>query len=84
MAVDVSGHAVGWHDRLMAETWTSVPVVDVEVGDTIRVGGGQELLVSKIETNFFGRMYAFIENSPTRWFKQPVMPDGEVEVLRAV
>lgn len=59
-------------------------MADVKVGDRIRVGSGAELLVSEIETNFFGRMYAFIENSPTRWFKQPAMPDGEVEVLRAV
>lgn len=67
----------------MTKSWTSVPVVDVKVGDRIRVGGGPELLVSEIETNFFGRMYAFIESSATRWFKQPVPSDGEVEVLRS-
>jgi uncharacterized protein YodC (DUF2158 family) len=66
----------------MAETWNKVPVVDVKVGDTIRVRGGDPMVVSEIETNFFGRMYAFIENSNTRWFKQPVPPDGEVEVLQ--
>ncbi len=66
----------------MTESWTTVPVADVNVGDTIRVGGGQPLVVGKIETDFFGRMYAFIEDSPTRWFKQPMSPDGEVEVLR--
>ncbi len=67
----------------MAETWNKVPVVDVKVGDTIRVRGGDPMLVGEIQTDFFGRMYAFIESSSTRWFKQPVPPDGEVELLEA-
>ena len=40
-------------------------------------------LVCTIEPNFFGMpMVAFIEDTPSRWFKQPVSEDTEVEVLR--
>ncbi|MCU1457639.1 MAG: hypothetical protein JWL73_1731 [Actinomycetia bacterium] len=59
-------------------------VKDVNVGDRIRVANGQEVLVSEIETNFLGAgMYAFIEDTADRWFKQPMPADGQVEVQRA-
>jgi hypothetical protein len=49
------------------------------------VASGQEVLVSRIEASFLGRdnMVAFIEDTPDRWFKQPVQLAAEVEVLRA-
>jgi hypothetical protein len=61
-----------------------MPAGDVQPGDRIRLATGQELLVSKIEPNFLGRdaLIAFIEDTPTRWFKQPVPQSAEVEVQR--
>jgi hypothetical protein len=43
------------------------------------------MLVSRIEPNLLGRasLIAFIEDTPTRWFKQPVPQTAEVEVQRA-
>jgi hypothetical protein len=61
-----------------------MPVADVRPGDRVRLATGQEVLVSRIEPNFLGRatMIAFIEDTPTRWFKQPVPQTAEVEVQR--
>ena len=68
-----------------AVAWTSVPVSEVKPGDRVRVASGQEVLVSRIEPRFMGidTMVAFIEDTPTRWFKMPVPQAGEVEVQRA-
>jgi hypothetical protein len=68
----------------MTESWTTMPAADVRVGDRIRLATGQEVLVSRIEPNFMGikTMVAFIEDTPTRWFKQPVPQTAEVEVQR--
>jgi len=65
--------------------WASVPVSEVKPGDRVRVASGQEVLVSRIEPRFMGidTMVAFIEDTPTRWFKMPVPQAGEVEVQRA-
>ena len=65
--------------------WTAVPVSEVQPGDRVRVSGGQEVLVSRIEPRFMGidTMVAFIEDTPTRWFKMPVPQSGEVEVQRS-
>ena len=61
-----------------------MPVSDVQPGDRIRLAPGREMLVSRIEPNFFGRgnMLAFIEDTPDRWFKQPAQYAAEVEVAR--
>lgn len=68
----------------MAEPWITVTAADVRVGDRIRLAAGAELLVSRIEPRLFGLdMVAFIEDTPERWFKQPMAPSAEVEVLRA-
>jgi hypothetical protein len=69
----------------MTESWTSIPAGDVKLGDHIRLASGQELLVSQIEANFMGMetMVAFIEDTPTRWLKQPVPQSAEIEVQRA-
>jgi hypothetical protein len=69
----------------MTESWTKMPAAEVRLGDRIRVGTGQEVLVSRIEPNFMGMesMVAFIEDTSTRWFKQPVPGTAEVEVQRA-
>ena len=69
----------------MTESWINAPVTDVQPGDRVRLASGREVLVSRIETSFLGRenMVAFIEDTPERWFKQPVQLTAEVEVLRA-
>jgi hypothetical protein len=69
----------------MSESWARIPVADVRPGDRVRLATGQEVLVTRIESNFLGRasMVAFIEDTPTRWFKQPVPHAAEVEVQRA-
>jgi hypothetical protein len=61
-----------------------MPVGDVMPGDRVRLATGQEVLVSRIETNFMGMdsLVAFIEDTPTRWLKQPVPQSAEVEVQR--
>jgi hypothetical protein len=68
----------------MTESWASAAVTDVRPGDRVRLASGREMLVSRIEPNFLGRetMVAFIEDTPDRWFKQPVQQVAEVEVLR--
>jgi hypothetical protein len=55
---------------------------EVRVGDAVRTQAGDVVVVSRIETGFMGmpNMLAFIEDTPDRWFKQPMMADGEVEV----
>jgi hypothetical protein len=67
----------------MSESWTTVPAREVLPGDRIRLASGEELIATRIEPNFFGMaMIAFIEDTPSRWLKQPVPEDAEVEVLR--
>jgi hypothetical protein len=68
----------------MAEPWITVTAADVRVGDRVRLGTGSELLVSRIEAGLLGRdnLVAFIEDTPERWFKQPVPVTAELEVRR--
>jgi hypothetical protein len=67
----------------MSEAWTSMIAREVKPGDRVRLASGVELIATRIEPNFFGMpMVAFIEDTPSRWFKQPVSEDTEVEVLR--
>jgi hypothetical protein len=49
----------------------------------VRTQSGDVVIVSRIEQSFMGlpNMLAFIEDTPDRWFKQPMMADTEVEVL---
>jgi hypothetical protein len=69
----------------MTDSWTSAPVAEVRPGDRVRLASGAEMLVSRIEPNFFGRdnMVAFIEDTPERWFKQPIQSAAELQILRA-
>lgn len=68
----------------MAESWTTVTAADVRAGDRIRLANGLEMLVSRIEPGFLGRpgLLAFIEDTPARWYKQPLPDTAEVEVAR--
>jgi hypothetical protein len=69
----------------MSESWTTVSAGQVRAGDRIRLATGLEMLVSRIEPAFLGRenLFAFIEDTPARWFKQPVPQAAEIEVMRA-
>jgi hypothetical protein len=66
----------------MSDTWKTVKAEDVNVGDTVRTHSGEVLMVSRVESPFFGRsnMLAFIEDTSERWFKQPMPSDSEVEI----
>jgi hypothetical protein len=66
----------------MSESWKSVKASDVKPGDTVRTQTGATVIVSRVDSSFMGmpNMVAFIEDTPERWFKQPMLADGEVEV----
>ncbi|HTZ94231.1 MAG TPA: hypothetical protein VMB74_17715 [Streptosporangiaceae bacterium] len=68
----------------MAESWEMLTAADVQAGDRVRLASGAEMLVSRIERRFLGRdgLIAFIEDTPERWYKQPVSDAAEVEVAR--
>ncbi len=70
---------------LTVEAWKPMTAADVKQGDRVRLAGGQELLVSRIEPGFMGMdtLVAFIEDTPSRWFKMPVPQSTEVDVQRA-
>lgn len=69
----------------MSDSWKTIKAQEVKVGDTVRTQSGAVVIVSRIETPFLGRpnMVAFIEDTPDRWFKQPVVSDSEVEIRTA-
>jgi hypothetical protein len=69
----------------MADTWITGAVTDVQPGDRVRLASGAEILVSRVEPSFMGRenSFALIEDTPERWFKQPVRAGVELEILRA-
>jgi hypothetical protein len=64
---------------------TSIPALEVRVGDRLRTRGGIELTVTRIDDSFLGRsdMVAFVEDSDAQWLKLPALRDGEVELVRA-
>jgi hypothetical protein len=66
----------------MSESWKKVKADEVRAGDAVRTQAGDVVTVSRIESSFLGmpNMLAFIEDTPERWFKQPMMADAEVEV----
>ena len=69
----------------MTESWKRIPASEVRVGDRVRLESGAEVLVSRIEPRFMGMdtMVALIEDTPTRWYKQPLPQTADVEVVRA-
>ena len=68
----------------MSAEWKAVTAADVVPGDRVRLGSGVELTATRVEPGFMGMaaLVAFIEDTPERWFKQPVPSSTEVEVLR--
>ena len=73
-----------WQDGDMVDSWATVTAADVRAGDRVRLASGVEMLVSRVEARFLGRdgLIAFIEDTPARWYKQPVSQSAEVEVTR--
>jgi hypothetical protein len=69
----------------MSDTWKTVKADEVQAGDAVRTQSGDVVTVSRIEKSFMGmpNMLAFIEDTPDRWFKQPITADAEVEVRSA-
>lgn len=67
----------------MADSWQTLKAVEVQPGQTVRTQDGTELIATRIERPFLGRenMIAFVEDTPERWFKRPVMADADVQVL---
>ena len=61
----------------MSDTWKTAKARDVKAGDTVRAQSG-----AVIEAPFLGlsNMVAFIEDTPDRWFEQPVVSESEVEI----
>jgi hypothetical protein len=68
----------------MAESWTKMTAAEVRPGDRVRLATGAELEVSRIEAPFLGRdsLVAFVEDTPARWFKQPLPATTELDVSR--
>jgi hypothetical protein len=64
------------------DTWKRIKAQEVKPGETVRTQSGEVLMVSRVEAPFFGmaNMVAFIEDTPDRWFKQPMQSDSDVEV----
>jgi len=65
----------------MTDLWKTAPASEVQPGDRVRVAG-KEFDVARIEAPFLGRpeLIAFIEDTPERWFKQPVPVSAELEI----
>ena len=67
----------------MSDSWTTVPVTDVKVGDRIR-HRDEEFEVARIDSPFLGldSMVCFIEDTAERWRAHPASKTAEVEVNR--
>jgi glutathione peroxidase len=65
--------------------WSARPASELAPGDRVRVAGGEELTVTRIDDRFMGRdeMICLIEDTPARWLARPVLRDAEVHVLNA-
>ena len=65
----------------MTDTWETIAVDDVAVGNEVRYAG-REFTVARIDANFLGReqMVCLIEDTPERWHAYPAMLGSELEV----
>jgi hypothetical protein len=68
----------------MSAEWTTVPANEIKPGDRVKLAGGDEFQVARIETPFLGRdnLAALIEDTPTRWHSYPMPLTAEVQVQR--
>jgi glutathione peroxidase len=63
--------------------WEAQRVTEVRSGARVRTTDGVELTVTRVEHPFLDRddLACLIEDSPSRWFAQPLAADATVEVL---
>ncbi|HEX3872716.1 MAG TPA: hypothetical protein VHW26_01125 [Solirubrobacteraceae bacterium] len=68
----------------MTPPTTTVRAEDVRVGDRVLEASGDELTVTRIDAAFMGRpeMIAYVEDTPARWRKLPMMVGADVEIVR--
>lgn len=68
----------------MSAEWLHTTAGGVRPGDRVRLDNGQEMVATRVETNFMGRdgIIALVEDTRDRWYKQPLQADTELEVLR--
>ncbi|HEY1636801.1 MAG TPA: glutathione peroxidase [Acidimicrobiales bacterium] len=66
------------------ETWVAVPASDVQPGERVRMPSGEEITATRVARPFMGMdaLVALIEDTPDRWFKQPLSADAEIHVRR--
>lgn len=68
----------------MTGDWTDTTADQVRVGDRVRLAGGAELTVTRIDTPFFGipEMAKLVESTPQRWVAYGTPLGAAVQVRR--
>jgi hypothetical protein len=68
----------------VSDEWVAMTASAVQAGDRVRLPNGDEIVATRVERPFMGAdsLVAFIEDTPQRWFKQPMGADAEVQVRR--
>jgi glutathione peroxidase len=66
------------------DMWVAVPASDVQPGERVRLPSGDEVTATRVARPFMGidALVAIIEDTPDRWFKQPLSADAEIHVRR--
>lgn len=66
-------------------TWATRRAREVCPGDRVRLPGGSELTVTRIDGRFMEReeLICLVEDTPARWFAQPVGRNADVQVLES-
>jgi hypothetical protein len=65
--------------------WVDATADQIRVGDVVRLAGGGELTVSRIDTPFFGipEMAKLVESTSERWVAYGTPLSAPVQVRRA-
>jgi hypothetical protein len=64
--------------------WVSSTAADVQAGDLLRLGTGNELTVSRVKPSFLGvdDLICFVEDTDDRWLAQAMWVTTEIEIRR--